>query len=934
MSGAVRRLLSLLSFVCLALASSTASASRVHTWIDANWKFSPQDYTYTGPLTSVTGWQYQIATGITNGDITTLPPNVASGTWTNYTVGTDAFNGQAGFAWFRTTLPAFSASHITMQFLSIDDNAAVFLNSQFLTYHQGWNLAFTCDISSVYSQTSPNVVYILVQNTAGPGGIYDGVNLYDPTIVSGPAATVYNDSSWQTVQLPHDYVMSNTFSQSADQGHGFLPVNVAWYRKSVTLPTVVKGGRIWLEFDGIYRDSRIWLNGHFLGEHQSGYTSFYYDVTPYAIQGQANEIAVRVDPTFFEGWFYEGGGIYRHVWVTTVPPVHVGHWGTFVKSQLAGLASGAATSAQLTIATDVVNETAAAESNVVLQSQVMDNTGKIVGAVSTPVTIPANSTLPAVQQTVTLTSPKLWSLTTSHNQYTLISTVLPPGQTSDYFQTPFGMRQFTYDANLGLFLNGQHVEVQGVCNHQDFAGIGVGVPDNIFAWRVTKLKAMGANAWRTSHNPPATELLNACDNQGMLVLDENRHLGNTYDAKSPVGTTFTDPTDLNAMVLRDRNHPSIFMWSLCNEEGPLMGNPAYDLMQNQMQADINSLDGTRPCTAAEWGWEGATEVNGINYNSWAYTSNHTSYPTLPTIATEDASAVSTRSIYAVDPVNMYDEAYDNNLGGSWTSSEEVAWSSIAACPWIMGGFDWTGFDYHGEPTPWGWPATNSGFGIMDLCGFPKDNYYYMQSVWLPPTIPVVHILPHWTWPGQVGSAISVWVYSNGDHVELFLNGVSQGKQAVPALGHVQWSVNYAPGTLTAISYKNGVRWATQSVSTAGAPTKMTLRSDILALAANGEDISPVEVTIVDPSGNLCPTADNNIVFSVTGPGAIVGVGNGNPSGLEPDVATTRDAFNGKCMVLIRHTSGYGTITVTATAASLPTPVATFNISVPAPPRAP
>jgi beta-galactosidase len=500
------------------------------------------------------------------------------------------------------------------------------------------------------------------------------------------------------------------------------------------------------------------------------------------------------------------------------------------------------------------------------------------------------------------------------------------------YDTPFGIRTFIYDPDQGLFINGLHVEVKGTCNHQDFAGIGIGMPDNILSWRISKLISMGSNGYRTSHNPPAAELLDACDRQGMLVLDENRHLGDTYDAKSPAGTVFTDPTDLDAMVLRDRNHPSVFMWSLCNEEGVIMGTPLYGQLQTAMQEHINAEDPTRPCTAAEWGWEGATEVDGLNYSIGDYDSDHINNPNLPMIATEDSSSVSTRGIYAVSAAHCYDEAYDNNLGGSWTSTEENAWSAIATRPFMEGGFNWTGFDYHGEPTPYGWPATNSGFGIMDLCGFPKDNYYYQQSVWLPPTKPVLHILPHWTWPGMQGTAIPVWAYTNGDYVELFLNGVSQGMQAVPPLGHVSWSVNYAPGTLIAVAYKNGVRWASQIVQTAGAPATMAMRSDIYQLRANGEDISPVELSILDANGVLCPTADNDILFTVTGPGRIVGVGNGNPSCLEPDYANQREAFNGKCMVLVRHTAGYGTIVVTAKAAGLP--LATFNIAVPNPATTP
>jgi beta-galactosidase len=514
--------------------------------------------------------------------------------------------------------------------------------------------------------------------------------------------------------------------------------------------------------------------------------------------------------------------------------------------------------------------------------------------------------------------------------------VSAPGQLPDAYNTPFGIRTFTFDPNQGLFVNGQHIKVQGECNHQDFAGIGIGMPDNILSWRIAKLKAMGCNGYRMSHNPPAAELLDACDQQGMLVLDENRHLGDTYDPKTQLGTTFTDPTDLNAMIQRDRNHPSIFMWSICNEEYDIMGNALYQQLQTAMQNYANSADPTRPCTAAEFGWEGVTEVNGINYNIGIYDSQHTTYPNQPTISTEDASCTATRGEYATDDTNEYDTSYDDTPTYDVNTLEQ-AWPAIATRPFIEGGFGWTGFDYRGEPDPWGWPSsypawptTNSGFGVMDLCGFPKDGYYYMQSVWLPSTTPVVHIFPHWTWPGKEGTAISVWAYTNGDNIELFLNGVSQGKQAVPPLGHVQWSVNYAAGSLVAIAYKNGARWGSQVIQTAGAAASMSMRSDVTQIRPNGEDISPVEVSILDAKGVLCPTANNNVVFSVTGPGRIVGVGNGNPSGLEPDYATQREAFNGRCMVLVRHTSGWGSIVVTAKATGLPSAFFTINVPNPTP----
>ena len=887
------------------------TSARVRTLIDADWKFSPKDYDYLGPSTPVNGWQVQPATGITSGQITQLPSLPSA--WQSYNVGDDAFNGQPGFAWFQATLPPITRPSVDITFLSVDDNATVWVNGHYMTYHQGWDLPFTIDISSVLKPGGPNVVVVLCENTGGKGGFDAGVTLLEPTGTSGPALAKFDDTAWRTVHLPHDYVSENAHSQSADEAHGFIPVNVAWYRKSLAIPKTAAGNHFWLEFDGVYRDSKVWVNGHLAGEHQSGYTSFYYDITPYVTPGQTAEIAVRVDPTFFEGWFYEGGGIYRHVWLTSVPPVHVGHWGTFVATaSLADLTNGAATSATLNIKTDVSNDTGAAAPGVVVQSQILSPSGAVVAQTATSVEAPAGQTGTVAQQ-IEIDKPALWSLT-SRNMYKLVTTI-SSGGTADVVTTPFGIRTFTYDPDKGLFLNGAHVEVQGTCNHQDLAGIGTALPDNLLAWRVKKLIGMGSNAYRTSHNPPTGELLDACDQQGMLVLDENRHLGNTYMAKSPVGTVFNDPTDLNALILRDRNHPSIFMWSLCNEENPMMGKPEYPVMQKAMEADVKTLDPTRPCTAAEFGWKKGTDVDGVNYNIWAYDADHNNNPGTPMIATEDASEVATRGIY--ERGNNYEPEYDQNDPFiSWGNNLEDAWSNIAKHPWIEGGFSWTGFDYRGEPTPYHWPDVNGGWGVMDMCGFPKAGYYYYQSVWLPATTPVVHLVAPWN-PTSTGKTVDVWVYSNAPEVELFVNGTSQGKKNVPSMGHAEWKVPYAAGTLSAIGAKNGQRFGSDQIVTPGPAASIQLRSDISSVKANGEDISPVEVSILDNRGILCTTADNEVTFTVSGPGQIAGVGNGNPTDLEPDYGTKRAAFNGHCMVLVRSTGKPGTIVVTASAPGLP-----------------
>lgn len=733
------------------------------------------------------------------------------------------------------------------------------------------------------------------------------------------AGASYDDSSWRTVQLPHDYVVENKFSPDADSDHGFLPTNVAWYRKHIHVPSVAPGAHLWLEFDGVYRDSKVWLNGTLLGEHQSGYTSFYYDVTDTAKPGADNVIAVRVDPSKTEGWFYEGGGIYRHVWLTTVPPIHVGHWGTFVTSTVEGLSNGTASSASILDQTDIVNETSSPETATV-ETDIIDGTGAKVASGTTDVNLGPGLT-PAVPIKLSVTNPHLWS-PDSPNMYSAETTVLVGNKVVDSYDTPFGIRDIKVDPNLGLLVNGLHVKIQGTCNHQDVAGIGIGVPDNMLAWRVSKLKAFGCNGYRMSHNPPAVELLDDCDQQGLLVLDENRHFGTTYIKKSDLNTPYNDLTDLKDMVLRDRNHPSIYAWSMGNEEVALEGTPhGYEILK-AMRDTTKSIDPSRPVTIVNVSWRPDLDfthdldIISLNYNSWRYDTVHKANPALPIESSEFATSYSTRGIYANDAKNAYVAAYDTEAP-SWGSVIHEAWAAIASREWFMGGFIWTGFDYRGEPTPYKWPAINSGFGVMDTCGFAKDNYYYLKANWVAPTTPVVHILPHWNWAGREGQPIKVWVYSNGDEVELTVNGVSQGRQKVPQYGHAEWTIPYAPGSLTAVGYKDGKPFGSDKVETAGAPAALKLRSDITKLNANGEDVSPIEITVVDAKGRTCPTADNNVVFTVSGPGVVAGVGNGNPSSHEPDFASQRMAFNGKCMVLVRATTNGGKIVLHAKADGLP-----------------
>jgi beta-galactosidase len=734
--------------------------------------------------------------------------------------------------------------------------------------------------------------------------------------------TNYNDSGWQQVNLPHDWVVALPFSSSADGGHGFKSGisgstsgnTIAWYRHTFTLPANYAGQAMWLEFDGVYRNCLVWLNGHILGRNVSGYSSFYFDATQYANPGGTNVLVVRVDASRFEGWFYEGAGIYRHVWLTTENPVHVAEWGTFVATT-----SLAGSNATITIQTDVTNESGLATASGSLTSTVFDANSNAVATVTSALSVPADQDL-VVTQTITMVA-NLWSPQTPY-LYNLVTTVSNQNTVADIYNTPFGVRTVSIDSTNGVFINGQHVEIQGMCNHQDHAGVGSALPDRLQYFRIERLKEMGVNGCRTSHNEPTAEFLDACDQLGMLVLDENRRLGTNAE---PLG-------ELSRQIRRDRNHPSVFMWSLCNEE-PLQTTSTGASIIQVMQNLVHSMDSTRLCTAALNDWEVGfslvLDVNGFNYSLGSQDTFHSAYPSWPIIGTETSSQITDRGEYTNDTVNGYVWGYDLNPVG-WGETAEAWWSYYDARPWASGGFSWTGFDYRGEPTPYGWPCINSHFGTVDTCGFPKDNFYYYQANWT--LKPVLHLFPHWNW-GTPGQPINVWVFGNCQAVELFTNGVSLGRQALNVQGHVEWdNVPYAAGTLQAIGYSQGEAVITNTVVTTGAPAAIALWPDRSTILADGRDVSVVTVAVLDAQGLVVPIADNLINFTVSG-GAILGVGNGNPSSHDADKASQRTAFNGLAEVIVQSTNTPGSITLTATSTGLTSTNITITEAAALPPPA-
>lgn len=731
----------------------------------------------------------------------------------------------------------------------------------------------------------------------------------------GPANPKFNDGAWRQVNLPHDWAVEGSFDPANNMDHGYLAGGIGWYRKTFTVPAADAQKRIYLEFDGVFRNSTAWLNGHRLGTHVSGYTSFRYDVSDVLNYGGDNVLAVRVDASDFEGWWYEGAGIYRHVWLLKVNPLHVAPWGTFVQAH----PDESFASCDVTLETRLINAGDLA-TNFRLETSIADAAGNVVAEARTSRKLAADATTTITQQ-LKFPHPELWSV--DHPTLYRARTVVKSGkQVLDAVETTFGVRTIRFDAQTGFYLNGQPLKLKGTCNHQDHAGVGVALPDHLYEYRVQRLKDMGGNAYRCSHNPPAPELLDACDRLGMLVMDETRRMDSTPDGMA----------QLESILLRDRNHPSVILWSLGNEE-PLQGSAAGARIIASMKRLVRKLDPTRPVTLAmngEWGSLASQELDvmGCNYFIQDYDSFHQRFPNQPVLAAENGSTVCTRGIYANDTDKGYLSAYDVNHP-SWAFKAQDSWKAVAERPYMSGTFVWTGFDYRGEPTPYQWPCINSHFGIIDTCGFPKDNFYYYQAWWSDK--PVLRILPHWNWPGKEGQPIEVWVHSNCDAVELFLNGRSLGLKTMERNGHLEWQVSYEPGILSATGYRAGAAISTAQQKTTGSPARLALQADQAALRADGEDVAVINVSVVDDAGLVIPTASNLLRFSVTENATILGVGNGDPSSHEPDKAQQRLAFNGLCQVIVQAGRSAGDVVFTAQAEGLPPARLTLN-ALPCTPR--
>jgi beta-galactosidase len=757
--------------------------------------------------------------------------------------------------------------------------------------------------------------------------------LGDTAVASQPG---FNDNNWRTLSLPHDWSIEGTFSEkhpATNQG-GALPGGISWYRKTFTLPASAKGKQVRIEFDGIYRNSEVWINGHYLGKRPYGYSSFQYDLMPYCQTGTAkNVLAVKVDNSAQpNSRWYSGSGIYRNVRLVITNSIAVDHWGSFVTTP-----SVNEQSATVRVNTAIRHTGKAQKIKVVILLYSKD--GKLVASTTEPVT--ATDSITHTTQTLTVTKPLLWSIE-QPSLYKAVTRLLVNEKVTDEYTTPFGIRSFRFDLQKGFFLNEKPMKILGVCMHHDLGALGAAI--NVAAMRrqLQILKEMGCNAIRTAHNPPAPELLDLCDSMGFLVMDEAFDMWHKKKNKYDYSLDFDQwhQLDLEDMVKRDRNHPSVIMWSIGNEIREQFDSTGISLTRELVRM-VKQLDTTRPVIAALTELDttknfmyqaNALDLLGLNYNHQIYPEVPQRYPGKKFLATETNSALASRGHYDMpsDSIRQWPlkgqkfvekgnpdftvSAYDH-VTAYWGSTHEATWKVVKQYDFISGLFVWSGFDFLGEPVPYPWPARSSYYGIIDLAGIPKDVYYMYQSEWTTKT--VLHIFPHWNW--TKGQPVDVWAYyNNADEVELFLNNRSLGiRKKQPGDLHVQWRVEYEPGTLTAISRKNGKNVLTKSIQTASAPARLELAPDKKILHANGQDLSFVTIRVVDDRGNLVPDAAHQLQFEIKGEGTFAGADNGYPASPESFKALSHKAYSGICVAIIQSREKAGPIQLTVHTKGLP-----------------
>ena len=718
---------------------------------------------------------------------------------------------------------------------------------------------------------------------------------------------------WKEVKLPHDWVVDLPFAGNASHSHGYKTVgykfpetSVGWYRKTFEIPAEDLGKQIYLQFDGIFRDSRVWVNGFFLGHEPSGYATQVYDITDYLNYGGENLVCVRADATLEEGWFYEGAGIYRNVWLNKTSPLHVAPFGTFVHSIL----EAPFQEAELVIEATIDNASEERLGFTTKHTLVAAN-GEIV-ATTSPNEL---HTIQPREQRVCIASmkisnPVLWS-TENPYLYKVITEVVQDNKVVDRYETTTGIRHISFNENEGFRLNGKVVKLKGVNLHQDHAGVGAGIPDALQVYRLKQLKTFGCNAYRSSHNPMTPAMLDACDSLGILVIEENRLTGINEEHIRL----------MRKMVERDRNHPSIILWSAGNEEWGIEWKESGTRIAATMRDYFHRFDPTRPMSVASSSGPHIlipADVAGYNYILQNPVDQHRAdYPQRKALGSEETTGCGTRGCYFDDHANGRMTAINRHKQGpdSLYNCIERGWKFYDERPWLAGLFYWTGFDYRGEPNPMSFPATGSQFGLLDYCGFPKDEAFYLKSWWTDEV--VLHLLPHWNLQGHEGETISVWAYSNCDEVALYVNGKLIGRKEMPKNGHLEWETTYQPGKLKAVGYKNGKRVITKVVETTGSATQMALEADRQLIKADGQDVAVCNIQLLDKKKRFVPTANQRLTISISGPATILGVGNGDPAfqAIErpTDAKATSfevDSFNGLAQVLIQSTKEAGNITLT------------------------
>ena len=748
----------------------------------------------------------------------------------------------------------------------------------------------------------------------------------------------FDDSGWRKLDVPHDWAIEGDFyvGNPSGAGGGALPGGIGWYRKHFVIESgelTVLNSRIFIEFDGVYMNSTVYVNGQKVGYRPYGYSSFEYEITPYLKEGN-NVVAVKVDNSDQpNSRWYSGCGIYRHVWLTKTASVHVAHWGVYANSSV--------TKGKGRVDIDVTLDGKGSVENMLI-----DPRGKIVGKSK------------GQKSAITIAKPMLWSCE-QPNIYKVRTIVKVGGKVVDTYETTTGFRSFKFDAKTGFWLNGKNMKINGVCEHHDLGCLGAALNEDALHRKLTKLKAMGVNSIRTSHNPPAPELLNMCDTMGLIVMDESFDMWRRKKTKNDYARFFDEwhERDLSDLILRDRNHPSILMWSIGNEvleqwssaeadtlsleQANLILNAGHDastlakdgelsvqsLLTQHLAEIVKRYDTSRPITAGcnepdpgnHLFKSGALDIIGFNYHHQWVKDVPKNFPGKPFIFSESVSALQTRGNYMMpsdsvfkapkewwlpytDPTYMC-SSYDN-MHASWSSTHEETWDVVKHNDFVGGQYIWTGFDYIGEPTPYGFPARSSYFGIIDLAGFPKDTYYMYKSEWTPK--PMLHLFPHWNWiPGE---EIDMWCYYSGaDEVELFVNGVSKGVKSKSQQGdalvteyHVGWRVTFDPGEIKAVSRKDGKVVCEQTIRTAGAPDHIRLSVDY-----QGKETTFIKAEVVDKDGNICPWAEDQICFIFEGEGGILGTDNGCQTSMERFTSPLRRAFFGKCLVVVK---GKGSIT--------------------------